>query len=229
METRRNRGATRIADMSWNQSELAADLARFDASDFGALAHGAAWAQVQLVRPDGRGGCIDHPRWAACSAFQRVAKSFGGKVMNVTLASLGPGGSVKEHRDISGGLPMGVARFHVPVVTHRDVEFIVDRKPVFMGPGEVWTLDTTYRHKLRNRSSIVRVHLIVDVELNSDVRALLPSTDIVDVIHRVNFAAICVAKGAALLVKNPRQLVDRVERVFRLKVLRQSQMTFEKG
>ena len=229
MDTRRNRGATRIADMTWDPNELGADLARFDASDFGALAHGAAWAHVQLVRADGRGGSIEHPRWTECAALQRVANSFGGKIMNVSLASLGPGGSVKEHRDISGGLPMGVARFHVPIVTHRDVEFVVDRKRVFMAPGEVWTLDTTYRHKLRNRSSIVRVHLIVDVELNPTVRALWPNADIVDVIHRINFAAICVAKGASLLVKNPRQLVDRVERVFRLKVLRQSQMTFEKG
>ena len=43
-----------------------------------------------------------------------------------------------------------------------------------MRPGELWTLDTSYQHSVRNRSNQVRVHLVVEVLANGWVWSLLP-------------------------------------------------------
>src|SRR2546422_88016 len=58
--------------------------------------------------------------------------------------------------------------------THPEVEFVVGGKRVDMRPGELWALDTSYEHSVRNRSNQVRVHLVVEVVANDWVWSLLP-------------------------------------------------------
>ena len=80
-------------------------------------------------------------------------------------------------------------------MTNRDAEFHVNGKRLFLGPGEAWTLDTSYRHRVANNSSIPRVHLVVDLELNSAIRSLLPKRDLWDRIHDMNFWFLCALRG----------------------------------
>ena len=67
---------------------------------------------------------------------------------------------------MSGNLPFGRLRFHVPILTPPEVEFVVGGMRVDMRPGELWALDTSYEHSVRNRSDQVRVHLVVEVVAN---------------------------------------------------------------
>ena len=117
---------------------------------------------------------------------------------------------------------MGVGRFHVPIISHPEVRFFVSGQRLYLAPGETWNLDTTYKHKLRNGSDVTRIHLIVDVELNDAVRAMMPPTDLRDRVHQAHFAAICVGKGAKLAVKDPRALATRVRKFFKLLIFNQS-------
>lgn len=224
--TRPTRGITRLDTVSWDPAPLAADMAVFTEDDWHALEYGTKWGHIQLVapNPDGRGS-IDHPKLAECPAIREVMDSFGSRVLDVSLARLGPGGQIAEHRDISGGVPMGVGRFHVPIVTHPDVEFYVSGHKVFLGPGELWTLDTTYKHKLHNRSDVLRIHLIVDVELNDAVKAMLPKLEPQDLLHRAYFGGVVATKGLKLLVKDPRQLKRMTKKFFKLLILRESVLT----
>lgn len=214
--TRPTRGGVRLDELAFDPSSLRADLERFGDDDWIFRSYGTHWSEVRLI-DKGR-----HPVLDSCPAFLAVVESFPGRPIDMVLARLDPGGAIKEHRDFSGGVPMGVGRFHVPIVTSPDVEFYVSGMRVHMGAGEVWNLDTTYLHRVANNSDVRRVHLIIDVELTPDVKAMLPPTDLRDRAHDVHFAALCVQKGVGLAVSDPRALAKRVKNFVRLKFLRQS-------
>jgi hypothetical protein len=71
--------------------------------------------------------------------------------------------------DKSSGTNIGkLARIHFPIITHPNVTFTVvppigQSMHVNMQPGEYWMLDTRKPHCVTNKSSIDRVHLVVDV------------------------------------------------------------------
>ena len=93
-----------------------------------------------------------------------------------------------------------------------------------MDEGEVWNLDTTYLHKLNNRSDVRRVHLILDVEMTDEIRAMFPATDMVDRLHTIHFAGVCVQKGLGLMVTNPRGFVTRVRKFVALRFFGKSSL-----
>lgn len=219
----RNRGAYRVAGHHWDPRTLAQEVRTIPEHAWKPLPHGDAWSQIVLQDQHGRG----QPLLEKAPAIRSVIDWFPGEVLDATLARLSPGGWVKEHRDLSGGAPMGVSRFHVPIVTHQDVQFLADRKPIFMGAGELWVLDTSYLHSLRNASNVRRVHLIVDVKRSDAVVGLLPKADFRDRLHMLHFAGICAAKGATLACRDPRAMARRARDAFKLRVLGRSVFNFE--
>jgi SAM-dependent methyltransferase/uncharacterized protein YbaR (Trm112 family) len=220
------RGALQLHGFDWPLERMQAELDAIDPVHWRPLG-GVGWSQIQLLEPDGRGGEHLHPVLADCPAIQALAESFGVRVMALTLARLEPGGGVHEHRDISGGLSMGVLRLHVPLRTHPDVEFVVDGVRVSMREGETWHLDTTYPHRVANHSHVDRVHLIVDLEATPQIRGLLPRPDMKDYLHRAEFGLIVVGKGIERAVTNPKEFVDMATRFVRLRVLGQAVLTFD--
>jgi aspartyl/asparaginyl beta-hydroxylase (cupin superfamily) len=106
-------------------------------------------------------------------------------------------------------------RLHLPIVTHPDVEFFVNGTRMHLGPGEVWSLDTSYPHRVANNSTIWRVHLIVDLELNDQIRRLLPKADVWDKLHVAHFALLCGARGL-YRITTPALLANRLREAVRL-------------
>jgi hypothetical protein len=49
-----------------------------------------------------------------------------------------------------------------------------------MEPGEVWFLNVTFPHQVRNCGERDRIHLVVDCSINDWIRSLLPSEYLVD-------------------------------------------------
>jgi SAM-dependent methyltransferase/uncharacterized protein YbaR (Trm112 family) len=220
------RGALQLQGFDWPLARMQAELDAVDPRYWRPLGQGTGWSQIQLLEPDGRGGEVQHPVMASCPAMHALAESFGARVMAMTLARLEPGGGVHEHRDISGGVSMGVLRLHVPLRTDPGVEFVVDGVRVSMREGETWHLDTTYPHRVANHSQINRVHLIIDLEATPQLRELLPKPDLKDYLHRAEFGLIVVGKGLERAATNPKQLVEMATKFVRLRVLGQSVLTF---
>jgi SAM-dependent methyltransferase/uncharacterized protein YbaR (Trm112 family) len=214
-------------DRRWDPSQACIELEQFDEHDWKRLPEGTGWARISLIEPDGRGHTRAHPRWATCPELHRIVTSFDAEILALTLARLVPGGEVHEHRDLSGGLSMGVIRLHLPLISDPGVVFMVDGQRVRMQPGEIWQLDTTHRHRVRHEGERARIHMIADLRASESLRALLPETEPGDWLHRVQFAGVCVARGAELALRSPTALVDRVSRFARLRLLGQSGLTFE--
>jgi hypothetical protein len=86
---------------------------------------------------------------------------------------LAAGASIKEHRDYNLSIADNELRLHVPIVTNSEVQFFLDAESVEMKEGECWYLDFTLPHWVKNNSSVDRIHLVIDCELNDWLRELL--------------------------------------------------------
>lgn len=98
---------------------------------------------------------------------------FGSDIHRVRLMKLEPnGGELRRHTDlvdIDSGLGIGkLARIHIPIITNDDVEFtswsLQGKEQTFnMKVGEMWVLDTRKPHRVVNKGTTARVHLVIDV------------------------------------------------------------------
>lgn len=92
----------------------------------------------------------------------------------------GRGGRLDRHTDItdrSAGTKDGeVVRFHVPLITHPDIVMHVweldgHHRTVHLEPWRCYYLDARKPHAVVNPTGVDRVHLVVDVVADAEVRA----------------------------------------------------------
>jgi hypothetical protein len=92
----------------------------------------------------------------------------------VRILFLPPGGHIRDHFDFHTSFQFGLLRLHIPIVTHSDVVFIVGGQRVWWKPGELWYGDFSKVHSVKNNSPTVRVHMVIDVQINDFVLSLFP-------------------------------------------------------
>jgi quercetin dioxygenase-like cupin family protein len=108
------------------------------------------------------------------------------------LLYLPPGGHIKEHYDFHTNFQYGLIRLHIPIVTHPDVHFSIGGQRVQWKEGELWYGDFSMNHWVKNESSITRVHMVMDVQINDFVLSLFPE----DYIERRKAEGISLTRGA---------------------------------
>ena len=96
----------------------------------------------------------------------------------MSFYSAKPGLNLHKHRDLTGNLIQGFIRLHVPIYTHPDCFYIcgsfLNPKKINAKAGNVYALDTGYLHGVVNRSSINRIHLLIELEVNEWMKYHLP-------------------------------------------------------
>jgi hypothetical protein len=179
--------------LAFDPTRLAADLAAIDSSgwvahfvpqnyegDWAALplrAPVGAKHPIQMIySPPGVAEFVDTRFLARAPYFTEVIAALRCPVMSTRLMRLTPGSVIKEHRDYDLDAEEGVARIHIPVVTNPGVEFQLNRVPVAMMPGEAWYLRLADPHSVVNRGAETRVHLVIDVQVNAWLEAMLSTT-----------------------------------------------------
>jgi hypothetical protein len=110
--------------------------------------------------------------------LQKVLQSFHCPLQAVRLLKLNAGSTIKEHRDAELNFENGEIRLHIPVITHTDVEFFLDKERLTMQEGECWYMNFNLLHAINNKSPINRVHLVIDAVVNDWVKQLFNSPDI---------------------------------------------------
>lgn len=106
---------------------------------------------------------LDTPLLASCPATAAVLQRFGCPLTSVRFLRLGPGSSIRPHRDAALGFHDGEVRLHLPIVSDDAVAFRLDGEPVSMKPGECWYLNLDLVHEATNEGTGPRIHLVVDV------------------------------------------------------------------
>ena len=77
------------------------------------------------------------------------------------------GAEIKEHCDDHLDMMEGEARLHVPIQTHENLEFYLDKKRVRMQEGECWYLNFNLLHSVKNPGPVDRIHLVIDCVTNN--------------------------------------------------------------
>ena len=112
-----------------------------------------------------------------------VLRWLPGRPHRIRFMNLAPGGGeLQRHTDQvdpdAGVNDYKLMRFHFPIVTNEEVIFNQwdwDAKlvEVNMKVGECWYLDVRKPHRAINGGTEMRTHLVVDIESNDEVRALI--------------------------------------------------------
>lgn len=110
--------------------------------------------------------------------LQKVLQSFVCPLQAVRLLKLNAGSRIREHCDADLNFESGEIRIHIPVLTHADVEFFLDKEKMNLKEGECWYMNFNLPHSIHNKSSINRVHLVIDALVNDWVKQLFSSPDI---------------------------------------------------
>src|SRR5215472_13176446 len=92
----------------------------------------------------------------------------------VRILFLPPEGHIKDHFDFHTSFQFGLLRLHIPIVTHPDVAFLIDGQRMNWNAGELWYGDFSKVHSVKNDSPVVRVHMVIDVQINEFVLSLFP-------------------------------------------------------
>jgi hypothetical protein len=213
------RGAIRVHTGAFDPAEYLDELAAME-REWRDLGHGAGWSAIVLEK----NGKSMLPGYGPDSKTYKLARMLGSDIRRVAVARLAAGGWIKEHRDINGAALTGMLRFHFPLVTSDEVVFEVDRVPLRLAAGEVWYLDTSYRHAVRNESNRDRVHLIVDFDNRSEAARLLPAKGFMDYVHQVAYLGACAGKMLSL-VASPREMGLRARQAYRAFVKRETATT----
>ncbi|MNU99084.1 aspartyl/asparaginyl beta-hydroxylase domain-containing protein [uncultured Brevundimonas sp.] len=153
------------------------------------------WSGLVLRAPPGHGDSLytgggdgvwqDAPAMDQCHGARALLEQLGLDVRSVRLLRLGAGAEIKEHRDYGLGAREGEARLHVPIITNPSVAFRVRNRPVDMRPGEIWYLDLGQPHRVHNAGPTDRIHLVIDVAANAQLRTWAPFDQVDPEVQRV--------------------------------------------
>lgn len=95
------------------------------------------------------------------------------------IMRLGPGMTINLHRDVGaevGCLAFGQVRLHVPIVTNDRVTFFVGGEKIRMKPGNLYYVNFSKSHYVKNEGSEARTHLVMDLQVNDWLARCFPPT-----------------------------------------------------
>jgi hypothetical protein len=92
-----------------------------------------------------------------------------GTMGRVMFTKLAPNGHIPAHKD-GGEYLETVRRHHIPIITNKNVAFIVDKEKINMQEGEVWEINNAKEHEVLNLSEHYRVHLMIDIIPNQYIK-----------------------------------------------------------
>lgn len=171
--------------LTFDPQRLQADAARFGPEEwvahFNTHVYQGDWSGVALravpgahvalfPEPLARSGFEDTDAMRRMSYIPTVLDQIPCPKAAVRLLKLAAGSNIRRHRDYYLGPEDGEVRLHVPVVTNPDVDFVLDDQRVPMAEGELWFLNFNKYHSVDNRSSVDRIHLVIDCVVNDWLR-----------------------------------------------------------
>jgi hypothetical protein len=110
-----------------------------------------------------------------CPYLGEVLEQVPAPLRSARLSSLDPGTPVPQHSDGKYGLPYGVLRLHVPVVTNPRATVVIDGFARHWDAGRLWYGDFSRSHYTRNDGAHRRVHLVIDCLVTPALLAMFPT------------------------------------------------------
>ena len=166
-------------------------------------------ASKQLYSDPGKDEIFtDTPVLARCPSLQNALATLKCPVKSARLLKLGAGARIIEHRDYNLSLDDGEVRLHVAITTGPLVDFYLNGERIVMNPGECWYINANLPHKVDNRGSSDRVHLVMDCKVDDWLRSLAAGA-----VEKVE-ARVASAAGDAETMSSPESLESFINSTF---------------
>ena len=120
----------------------------------------------------GQSDYLDTDLLARCVYFRKILQMFPCPLKSVRLLSLAPGSFIREHSDHALGFEDGEIRIHIPIETNAGVEFYVRGERLLLEEGGCYYVNVNLPHRVSNRGTAARVHLVIDAAVDDWVRGL---------------------------------------------------------
>lgn len=117
----------------------------------------------------------DTPWLTRLPYLAEVLGSIPAPLASVRLMALGPGARSPVHSDTKVGLPWGMVRLHVPILTVPEATLSIAGERHCWEPGTVWYADFTRGHVVENSGVYTRIHLVVDAYVTPQLISLFPA------------------------------------------------------
>src|SRR4051794_17039424 len=174
--------------LTFDTRRLHEDLAALDPADwaphFNQRQYAGDWSGVPIRSTPGahvplypdptRDDFIDLPVLARLPYVADVLARFACPLGFVRLLRLSAGSQVLEHRDHCLSYEDGEVRLHIPIQTNPGVEFAVEGRAIPMREGECWYINFNLPHRIDNRGTTDRVHLVIDCRVNTWLDGMFP-------------------------------------------------------
>jgi hypothetical protein len=174
--------------LEFDAARLRGEVSRLDAGEwarhFNTQQYDGDWSGVALrttpgarvpLYPDPTSTeFIDQPVLDRCPYIREVLSAFDCPLTFVRLLKLAAGSNIREHRDHCLSYEDGEVRLHIPVQTNPGVEFAVAGQPLPLREGECWYINFNLPHRIHNRGTADRIHLVIDCRLNPWLDAMFP-------------------------------------------------------
>jgi hypothetical protein len=114
-----------------------------------------------------------------CKYLRSILYFFECEKTSIRLMKLQAGSIIREHCDQELSFEENEVRFHIPIITTPEVEFLLDDERVLMREGECWYLNLSLPHSVKNRGTTDRVHLVIDCKVNDWIRNLFSEENVI--------------------------------------------------
>ncbi len=131
-----------------------------------------AGARTPLYPDPTKKDFVDLPVLDRCPYFREVMAAFPCPLKMVRLLKLAAGAQILEHSDYNLGYEDGEVRFHIPIQTNPEVEFVVGGRTIPLREGESWYIYFNLPHRIHNRGTTDRIHLVIDCVVDPWVEAM---------------------------------------------------------
>jgi hypothetical protein len=148
---------------------------RYYTGDWSVVALRSVGGKSRQIYPDptAKDAFADTPLLGKCPYVREVLAIFQCPQQAVRFMRLRAGSVIREHKDLALAFDDGEVRFHIPVRTNPDVQFLLDGERVVMEEGECWYIDFTHRHSVANMGTTDRIHLVIDCVVNDWLRDVM--------------------------------------------------------
>lgn len=117
----------------------------------------------------------DTPHLAASPKLAEALRDLPATVLSASLVAVGPTSETEQHHDPKRGLPWGLVRLHIPVITNPAAVMVIDGREYHWDAGRLWFGDFSRPHRARNTGDTARVHLVADCLLCPRLLPLFPA------------------------------------------------------
>lgn len=130
-----------------------------------------------------------------CPYIRELLDELPAQKKRVRFLSLEPNHEIKWHCDGTGSVDKIVnsssSRFHIPVITSPKVEFKICHNICQWQAGNIYYGDFSFPHSVKNNWDKRRIHLVIDLIPNDNLRSLFPDSFLRDQYKRFVLRKLC--------------------------------------